>query len=735
LFEDREGNVWVGTSLGLERFRPANIVTEMTVPAGFRARFVVATGQGLIAYTGWSGTASHADDGMQALYRVQPGQAPQRYVANVGRLRGMFTSHVDGGTWLVTPKGVQPLRGQRLGPPVPLPAGVEGKSLYSAAFDRDGALWISSFVHGVFRRVEGRWSAFPLRSSVGATGVLIPDPAGGMWIRYSGGGLFHVDGDRTRDYSHNGLDIGDVTFIRPRGRGVLIGGENGMGSLRDGRFHALRASEMPVLSGVTGIADTPDGSSWIFAQAGILRANTASLEAALAHSDPRLLRYELLDSRDGLPGGPYGAVGGASVATDAGGRVWFTTGNGLAWIDPGNLHHNPLAPNVLVDSCWSTDTAMPPHPSSSFPGTSNVEIDYTALSLSIPERVRFRYRLDGIDGDWVDAGNRRQAFYTRLAPGEYSFHVIAANSDGVWNRKGATMTFVIAPTFVQSRLFMLLCVLAVVLLLQLAWSMRLAHLSARLRSQLAGRMSERERIARELHDTLLQGFQGLMLRFQSVADMIAPDHPAHRLLDTAMQRGDAALVEGRNRVQGLRSFGTVGDLAATLRGLEAAAPFDRQAALRVVEKGAPRALNPIAVDEIVRIGAEAILNAFRHAQADHILVSIVYERDALSLTVEDDGVGMAPDILEKGRRAGHFGLVGMRERAGRINARISFSSKAPKGTMIELTVPADEVYADLPGPGWSLRAWLKRIRGADDGKGIRSPIAGRWCMAWLDALL
>jgi hypothetical protein len=227
---------------------------------------------------------------------------------------------------------------------------VEGKSLYSAAFDRDGALWISSFVHGVFRRVEGRWSAFPLRSSVGATGVLIPDPAGGMWIRYSGGGLFHVDGDRTRDYSHNGLDIGDVTFIRPRGRGVLIGGENGMGSLRDGRFHALRASEMPVLSGVTGIADTPDGSSWIFAQAGILRANTASLEAALAHSDPRLLRYELLDSRDGLPGGPYGAVGGASVATDAGGRVWFTTGNGLAWIDPGNLHHNPLAPNVLVDS-------------------------------------------------------------------------------------------------------------------------------------------------------------------------------------------------------------------------------------------------------------------------------------------------------------------------------------------------------------------------------------------------
>lgn len=712
LFEDREGNVWIGTSLGLERFRPANIVTETTVPAGFRARFVAATAKGLFAYTGWSGTAAHADDTMQALYRVQPGRPPQRYVANVGRLRGMFTSQVDGGIWLVTQKGVQPLLGQRLGPPLPLPAGVEGKSLYSAACDTGGTLWISSFVHGVFRRVGGRWSAFPLRSAVGATGVLIPDPAGGMWIRYSGGGLFHVDGDRTRDYSHNGLDIGDVTFIRPQGRGVIIGGENGIGSLRDGRFHALRASAIPALSGVTGIADTADGSSWIFAQTGILRAGTASLEQALAHSDPRLLRYELLDSRDGLPGGPYGAVGGASLATDASGRVWFTTGNGLAWIDPANLYHNPLAPNVLVDALLADGQRHAAGPDLRLPpGTSNVEIDYTALSLSIPERVRFRYRLDGIDDDWVDAGNRRQAFYTRLAPGEYSFHVIAANSDGVWNRKGATMTFVIAPTFLQSRLFMLLCVLAVGVLLQLAYSMRLAHLSARLRSQLAGRMSERERIARELHDTLLQGFQGLMLRFQSVADMIAPDHPAHRLLDTAMQRGDDALIEGRDRVQGLRSFGAVGDLAATLRGLDAAAPFDRHAALRVVEKGASRALNPIAVDEVVRIGAEAILNAFRHAQADHILTTITYARDAMILTVEDDGIGIAPDILEAGRRAGHFGLIGMRERTRRINAGITFARRAARGTVVVLTIPAGEVYTDMPGPGGRLRAWLKRIAG------------------------
>jgi signal transduction histidine kinase/ligand-binding sensor domain-containing protein len=702
LFEDREGSLWIGTSLGLDRFRPANIVTETLVPTGFRARFVGATPEGLFAYTGWSGTASRADDGTQALYRIRPGHPPERYVANIGRLRGMFAGYRDQSTWLITQNGMQRLIGRTLGPPLALPVGVEGASVYSAGFDTAGTLWISTFVHGVFRRAADGWHAFPLRSSVGATGVLIPDPDGSMWIRYSGGGLFRVRQGRTQDLSRNGLNIGDVTFIQPQAGGVIIGGETGIGLLKDGRFHALRAAQVPALSGVTGIADTADGSSWIFAQAGIVRAQTRSLYAALAGSDPRLLQYEVLDSRDGLPGAPYGAVGGGSVATDAAGRVWFTTGNGLVWIDPGNLHHNPLAPNVVVDSLSADGRLYPSQPDLHLPpGTANVEIDYTALSLSIPERVRFRYRLDGIDADWVDAANRRQAFYTRLGPGEYRFHVIAANSDGVWNDRGATLTFVIAPTFLQSRLFTLLCVLALAALLQLAYSMRTAHLSARLRSQLEGRMSERERIARELHDTLLQGFQGLMLRFQSVADMIAPDHPAHRLLDTAMQRGDAALAEGRDRVRDLRSFGAVDDFAATLRALAASAPHAGGATCRVVEQGASRALNPITLDEVIKICGEALLNAFKHAGASQITVSIRYAGNALRIAIEDDGVGIDAAVLQAGRREGHYGLVGMRERADKIGARIVFAANAPKGTRIELAVPAAEAYTDFPGARWA----------------------------------
>ncbi|WP_226015968.1 two-component regulator propeller domain-containing protein [Novosphingobium sp. FKTRR1] len=708
LFEDREGNIWIGTSLGLDRFRPANIVTETLVPAGFRARFVGAAGKQIFAYTGWSGTASRAVDGTQALYRIRPGQDPERYVANVGRLRGMFTGNRDGSVWLITQDGIQQLLGRKLAAPVALPDEVEGKAVYSAAYDARGTLWISTFVHGVFSRSQNAWRRFPLESKVGATGVLIPDPDGSMWIRYSGGGLFRVKDGKTDDFSHNGLNIGDVTFIQPQGSGVVIGGENGVGSFKGGAFHALRAANVPALSGVTGIANTADGSTWIFTQAGILRARTSSFENALAHSDPKRLQFELMDSRDGLPGAPYGAVYGSSVAADATGRVWFTTGNGLVWIDPNNLFHNPLAPNVVIDSLTADERRYPARPDLRLAaGTSNIEIEFTALSLSIPERVRFRYKLEGIDPDWVDAGNRRQAFYTRLGPGTYSFHVIAANSDGVWNTRGATFTFVIAPTFVQSRLFMALCALAVGLLLWLAYSLRLAQLSARLRTQHEARLSERERIARELHDTLLQGFQGLMLLFQSVADTIPDDQPAREKLESAMKRGDDALIEGRNRVQDLRSIELGEDLVKMLHAIALHIAQSDGFSVRILTRGEARAVNPEIAEELAKIGAEAIRNAVRHAQGTLIDVTVVYAATHLHLLIEDDGVGIAEHVLAMGRRDGHFGLVGMRERSSTIGARFTLGRRTPSGTIVEIVVPGAIAYPDAAIPRWYCRIWQR----------------------------
>lgn len=694
LYEDHEGNVWIGTSLGLDRFRAADIVTETSVPAGFRARFVTAMPDAIYAYTGWSGSAARANDGTQALYRIQPGRAPGQFVANVGRLRGMIRDDRRGTLWLITQSGLQPLLGRRLGPPMALPPGVEGKSVYSAAFDRAGELWMSAYAHGVYRRVAGQWQPVGLKSRVGATGVVIADPDGGMWVRYSGGSLFRVVNGRTQDFSNNDLHIGDVTFIRPDGRGLIFGGEKGIGMLVDGRFHALRADRIAALSGVTGIANTPDGSTWIFTQAGILRAATRSLERALMQGDPGALRYELFDAGDGLPGAPYGAVYGSSAAVDAAGRAWFTTGAGLVWIDPRNLSHNPRAPNVVIESVNVDGQAHPTAPALALaPGTNNIEIEYTALSLSNPDRVRFRYRLDGVDADWVDAGNRRQAFYTRLGPGHYVFRVIAANNDGVWNDRGTQIAVTIAPTFLQSRLFMVLCSLVGAALLWLAYSLRMRQLGARLRTQLEARLSERERIARELHDTLLQGFQGLMLLFQSAADRLDDDLPARHLLEHAMERGDAVLLEGRERVRDLRSAQVVDNIAQILRDIPDRAPCPDGVDYRVYERGAVRRFDAPAADEIVRICSEAVTNAFRHAQAHRVTVTITYGRTEMRMTIDDDGIGVSEQSLDAAIRKGRFGVLGMRERARKIMGQLTIQPIPARGTRVLLIVPARVAYA------------------------------------------
>jgi len=353
---------------------------------------------------------------------------------------------------------------------------------------------------------------------------------------------------------------------------------------------------------------------------------------------------------------------------------------------------------------------LAPHPR-------DVQIDYTSPTFTIPQKVKFRYRLDGYDHDWHDAGTRRQAFYTALPPGEYSFRVIACNSDGVWNDSAAKLDFYVAPAYYQTNWFRALCATAFLALLWAAYQLRVRQLRHQFEMTLDARVGERTRIARELHDTLLQSFHGLLLRFQTVSQLLPERSEAKEKLDSAIEQAAEAITEGRDAVQGLRDSTVQGNdlaLAISTLGEELAADStNHRPAFRVAVEGESRNLHPILRDETYKIAAEALRNAFRHAQAQQIEVEIRYDNEQFRLRVRDDGKGINPAVLSRERSEGHYGLPGMRERATIMGGKLVVWSEVDAGTEVELRVPASKAYATA-----QRRSWLSRTL-VGNGKGMK----------------
>ena len=332
------------------------------------------------------------------------------------------------------------------------------------------------------------------------------------------------------------------------------------------------------------------------------------------------------------------------------------------------------------------------------PNPRDLQIDYTSPTFSIPQKVKFRYRLDNYDRDWRDAGTRRQAFYTALPPGKYSFRVIAANSDGVWNDDAAKLDFSVAPAYYQTNWFRALCATVFLALLWAAYQFRVRQLHHEFAMTLEARVSERTRVARDLHDTLLQSAHGLLLRFQTVSQLL-PDRPmeAKEKLDNAIDQTADFITEARDEVQGLRDS-TVqnNDLALAISTLGQELGTDSandRPVFRVALEGEARNLHPILRDEIYKIAAEALRNAFRHSQARQIEVEIRYDNEQFRLRVRDDGKGVDPAILSRQASEGHYGLPGMRERATLIGGKLVVWSEVDAGTEVELRVPASTAYA------------------------------------------
>jgi ligand-binding sensor domain-containing protein len=693
IFEDREGNIWTGTNLGLDRFSPANIVSDRSIPLTSASGYLsVLTRDGLY-FTGDS-----------ALYRVQAGGSPKIVASTFITRPGLFLADKDGAIWsndLFGNNGTISRWKGSAANRISLPA--DPYDYDAGGFSDDGTLWVSNEQLGVARLDGNRWVRVlpPPENSSEIIDTIQSDKHGGMWLsNYSDQTVFHADSKSAHEIKSGAFRIGGIQVIYPYSGGTLFGGDYGIVRF-DGRdFRAILSRDVEPLTLVSGIVESPDKHVYINTGVGIVRVETAELDRAF--DQPSLkLNYELLDSDDGLRGVAQQNCNCNTATLGPDSRLWFITGNGIAWIDAAHLHRNKLAPPVYIRAISNGSTRFPTHPDLQLPpGSANLRFDYTALSFTDPDRMHFRYKLDGVDPDWVDAGTRRQAFYTRLSPGIYHFHVIASNNDGVWNRTGATQTFTIPPTFLQSNFFVVLCVLGGVLVLWALYQLRVTQLAAHYRGRLLERLSERERIARELHDTLLQGVQGLILRFQSAADQIAPGTPPRLAVEGALERAETVLLEGRDRVKHLRLTDRDANLPALFAetGKELArggdVDFSTSTAGTVLE------LHPIVRDEVASIGNEALTNAFHHAHAKNIVLAMNYGRARFTLSVRDDGRGIDAKTLASGAREGHFGLQGMRERAQKIGAEISLSSREGQGTEITLNVPGHIAYASVRASGF-----------------------------------
>jgi signal transduction histidine kinase/ligand-binding sensor domain-containing protein len=723
LFEDREGDVWIGTSDGLDRFR------EVAVPT-------ISRNQGLLHSAAWSVQATpdgsiwiatadglnRWENGHVTVYRTRkaPAQSSRRddrelstngqtsEISNSGLTGDVQSLGQDdrGRLWASTTDGVFYFERARF---VRVP-GIPGGQTFAITGDGRGNVWISNWEQGLFAWTEGGavqripWLLFGQKRGID----LLSDRRGGLWLGfYYGGVAYFQDGQVRASYNTaDGLGNGQVSLRLGSRDELWAATEGGLSRIKDGHVTTLTSKNGLPCDAVHWSMEDDNNVVWLYMPCGFVRIARSELDAW--ESDKKhLVQTTVFDIFDGARtfGIPSGYLPHVTKSPD--GRIWFTPRDGVSVIDPRHIPFNSLPPPVHVEQInadhktywqnWSGDASSSPPKLP--PLVRDLEIDYTALSLAVPEKVRFRVKLEGWDRDWKDAGNERKAFYSNLPPRSYRFRVMACNNSGVWNEAGDILAFSIDPAYWQTNWFRLSCVAAFLLVLWALYQLRLRQLAHQFNLTLEAQVNERTRIARDLHDTLLQSFHGLLFRIQAARNML-PRRPeeASEALDGVIGKAEQAITEGRDAIQNLRAEPAAeGDLVhmLTATGQELVGSQDANpdsAIFGVTVEGARQTLSPILQVEAYRIARELLRNAFLHARARKIEAEIRYEDRLFRLRIRDDGKGIDPKVAGEGRRAGHWGLPGIRERAKQIGAQLEFWSEAGAGTEVELTVPASVAY-------------------------------------------
>jgi len=668
-FQDREGNIWIGTSAGIDRLRP-NRVRPLALEAALDHPTVIGAADGP-ALLGDSVGPVRTIDAQGVQRTVGPMHVTASYRAPDGAIwlggTGIHWRREQDGRWR----------------PFPHPAALARYTTHALSLDPDGRMWVALQTVGLFRVDATGWQRNGGLADLPPDLVmaLARDDAGRTWVGYVGGRIACIDHDRVRLFgAADGIRLGNVQSLLVDGTRIWVGGEHGVGYIEDGRWTALAAP----LRGVSGMVRTPEGELWLHGADGITRIGADEV-ARILQAPGRTPMLEQFDALDGLRGSAEQLRPVPTLARAADGRLWFTTASDVASIDPRRIPRNRLPPTVQILGLQAhgrtyagTQVELPT-------GTSGLQIAYTALSLSMPERVRFRYRLHGIDDTWHDAGTRREAFYTNLAPGTYRFDVTAANEDGVWNDTGAHVDITLPPRFVQTKTFLALMVALGALALYGLYRLRVRHLSRRMNDVLHARLVERARIARGLHDTLLQSVQSMIMFFDQQARCLPQDAEQRRQAERLLALADRLMSEGRDCIHDLRASAAPQELGQALRDYGDALLSGR---LAVTVNGRPRALVPLVRDELQTIAREALFNCARHAAAGKVELMIDYGRDTLRIVVRDDGCGTARP------RHGHYGLSVMQERAAAIGATCTLTSAPGQGTTVDLAIDARRAYTD-----------------------------------------
>jgi ligand-binding sensor domain-containing protein/two-component sensor histidine kinase len=679
LSEDREGDLWIGTARGIDRLRDPKVVhvssinglSSDLVMAVYAARqggaWVGTFGGGLNRVTATHITRYPADSGL-----------PGRTVISLYEEPG-------GRLWVATAAGLAHSSGNRF---------VQVRDTHGGSLDRVFA--ISGQSNGALALADSKRGLFTVRAGV-AHPLIVPgrqkeviyqlefDRSGVLWIGYFHGGIATLTGSSFRFYTtSDGLGDGPIRAIHQDAAGdVWVGTGTGLSRFRNGSWTTWTARNGLPEGGVRGIAeDRSRQALWLVTPAGLLRVSMADLDSARASAKP--VNFLLYGRNDGVRLAPGGIMVNPPIATTEDGRIWLCTQDGLAIVDPARIRRNLVPPPVVIEQAVvdGTPLDLTSTSSASFRGR-QLQIAYTALSLMVPERIRFKYRLEGLDRNWTEAEGRRNVAYVDLPPRQYRFRVIACNNDGVWNSEGAVLAFFVKPYFYQTWWFAAVCVGAVGLLAWGAHRFRVQRVVSRL--QLIAQ--ERARLMRELHDSVLQGFAGVVYQLEAVARQFetAPDISKQRL-ERAIEQADRSLLEARRTILSTRLPALENStLPDALSAMATQLTEDSSTAVCLEVKGRAQHLPYDHQANVYLIGREAMTNSVNHARASRVVAALTYSNKELRLTVQDDGSGFDPQAGTA--KKDHWGIRGMRERAESIGATFMLEAAPGRGTKIEVVVP------------------------------------------------